>query len=87
VFDDDNLVSCAGLAPVMTLAEQAGVAELLAEKIHIAETRIKSAATLRRTSSTFGPPGRPHRAPCCLYPAIAMGRQMASLVTQQHPPP
>ena len=41
VFDDDNLVSCAGLVPVMTLAEQTGLAELLAEKVHIAETRIK----------------------------------------------
>ena len=44
VFDDDNLVSCAGLVPVMTLAEQTGLAELLAEKVRIAETRIKSAA-------------------------------------------
>src|SRR6476659_9294480 len=42
VFDDDNLVSCAGLVPVMTLAEQTGLAELLGEKVHIAETRIKS---------------------------------------------
>ena len=44
VFDDDNLVSCAGLLPVMTLAEQTGLAEMLAEKVHIAETRIKSGA-------------------------------------------
>src|SRR6187200_758843 len=42
VFDDDNLVSCAGLVPVMRLAEQTGLAELLGEKVHIAETRIKS---------------------------------------------
>jgi len=44
VFDDDNLVSCAGLVPVMTLAGQTGLAEMLAEKVHIAETRIKSGA-------------------------------------------
>ena len=44
VFDDDNLVSCAGLVPVMTLAEQTGLGELLAEKVHIATTRIKSGA-------------------------------------------
>ena len=37
VFDEDNLVSCAGLVPVMTLAEQTGLAQLLAEKVHIAE--------------------------------------------------
>ncbi len=42
VFDEDNLVSCAGLVPVMTLAEQAGLSALLAEKIHIAQPRIKS---------------------------------------------
>lgn len=44
MFDDDNLVSCAGLVPVMTLAAQTGLVEMLAEKVHIAETRIKSGA-------------------------------------------
>ena len=29
VFDEDNLVSCAGLVPVMTLAEQTGLSRLL----------------------------------------------------------
>ena len=42
VFDDDNLVSCAGLVPVMTLATQTGLPELLTEKVHIAQPRIKS---------------------------------------------
>ncbi len=42
VFNDDNLVSCAGLVPVMALAEQSGLAELLADKVHIAEPKIKS---------------------------------------------
>jgi hypothetical protein len=42
VFDDDNLVSCAGLVPVMTLAEQTGLLELLDQKVHIAEPRIRS---------------------------------------------
>ena len=42
VFDEDNLVSCAGLVPVMTLAEQAGLSKLLANTIHIAAPRIKS---------------------------------------------
>jgi hypothetical protein len=44
VFDDDNLVSCAGLVPVMRLAEQTGLPELLAEKVRIVESRIKSGA-------------------------------------------
>jgi Transposase DDE domain group 1 len=44
VFDDDNLVSCAGLVPVMTLAERIGLPELLAAKVHIAESKIKSGA-------------------------------------------
>ena len=42
VFDDDHLVSCAGLVPVMTLAAQTGLPRLLADKIHIGEPRIKS---------------------------------------------
>ena len=42
VFDEDNLVSCAGLVPVMALAEQAGLRRLLADKVHITAPRIKS---------------------------------------------
>src|ERR1700737_749264 len=42
VFDDDNLVSLAGLVPVMTLAERTGLVELLAEKVHIAESCVAS---------------------------------------------
>jgi Transposase DDE domain group 1 len=44
VFDDQNLVSCAGLIPVMTLAEQTGLGRLLDEKIQITASRIKSGA-------------------------------------------
>ena len=44
VFDDDNLVSCAGLVPVMTLAEQAGLSQLLDERVRIVCPRIKSGA-------------------------------------------
>src|SRR3954469_25531227 len=36
VFDEANLVSCAGLVPVMALAEQAGLSELLAERLTVA---------------------------------------------------
>ena len=42
VFDEDSLVSCAGLVPVMRLAEQTGLAQLLSEKVRIAVPRIKS---------------------------------------------
>jgi hypothetical protein len=35
-------VSCAGLVPVMTLATQTGLSDLLVEKVRIAEPRIKS---------------------------------------------
>ena len=42
MFDEDNLVSCAGLVPVMTLAEQTGLSELLTHNVHIAAPRIKS---------------------------------------------
>jgi hypothetical protein len=43
LFDEDNLVSCAGLAPVMALAEQAGLSELIEERVAINATRVKSA--------------------------------------------
>ena len=42
MFDDGNLMSCAGLVPVMALAEQTGLRRLLGEKVHIAAPRIKS---------------------------------------------
>src|SRR5438874_12850188 len=35
VFDDPNLVSCAGLAPVLQLAERAGLQRLTAEHVRI----------------------------------------------------
>src|SRR3954453_14436392 len=35
VFDEGNLVSCAGLAPVLALAERAGLSELLAEHVSV----------------------------------------------------
>jgi hypothetical protein len=42
VFDDEHLVSCAGLVPVMTLATQTGLPELLADKICIPAPKITS---------------------------------------------
>jgi len=42
VFDEDTLVSLAGLVPVMRLAEQTGLGRLLAEKVRITAPRIKS---------------------------------------------
>ena len=44
VFDDEHLVSYAGLVPVMTLAEQTGLARILADKVRIRASRIKSGA-------------------------------------------
>jgi hypothetical protein len=43
IFDDPNLVSCAGLAPVMALAERAGLSELIAERVRFTATKVKSA--------------------------------------------
>lgn len=40
VFDDDHLVPCAGLVPVMALAEQTGLSDLLAERVRIVESKI-----------------------------------------------
>ena len=33
VFDDPNLVSCAGLAPTMALAQRAGLADLVSARL------------------------------------------------------
>jgi hypothetical protein len=44
IFDDPGLVSCAGLVPVMGLAEKAGLSELISGKVAITSTRVKSAA-------------------------------------------
>jgi hypothetical protein len=38
VFDDPNLVSCAGLAPVVALGQRCGLAALLADKLTVATT-------------------------------------------------
>ena len=35
LFDEENLVSHAGLVPVMALAEQAGLSELMSSKVAI----------------------------------------------------
>src|SRR6478672_656127 len=42
VFDDDHLVSCAGLVPVMALAERTGLSEVLTQMVYIAAPRMKS---------------------------------------------
>jgi hypothetical protein len=41
-FDEDNLVSDAGLVPLLELAEQTGLAESIASKVSITTPRIKS---------------------------------------------
>ncbi|HEX5877155.1 MAG TPA: IS1380 family transposase [Actinomycetota bacterium] len=42
-FDDENLVSHAGLVPVLRLAERAGLSELLAGKVKFRHSRVRSA--------------------------------------------
>lgn len=42
VFDDEHLVSCAGLVPVMMLGAQTGLGELLADKVCIPAPKIRS---------------------------------------------
>ena len=41
-FDDENLVSCAGLVPVMALAGQVGLSDLVAEHVTITDPPIAS---------------------------------------------
>src|SRR5450631_3925816 len=44
VFDDENLLSCAGLLPVLELAEHAGLSELLDEHVVFVHERVRSGA-------------------------------------------
>ena len=44
VFDERNLVSSAGLVPVLELAEQAGLSRLIGEYVDLPSTRVKSGA-------------------------------------------
>ncbi len=44
VFDEDNLVSHAGLVPLLELAEQAGLCGLLDEHVRFVDERVKSGA-------------------------------------------
>src|SRR4029079_9368738 len=44
VFDERNLVSAAGLVPVLGLAEQTGRSELIGEHVELPSTRVKSGA-------------------------------------------
>lgn len=41
-FDEENLVSCAGLVPVMSLAERAGLSSLVADSVRITDPPIAS---------------------------------------------
>jgi len=44
VFDEDNLVSHAGLVPLLELAEQAGLSRLVDEHVRFVDERVKSGA-------------------------------------------
>ena len=43
VFDDENLVSFAGLVPLMGLAERAGLSELIAGRVRFQASKVQSA--------------------------------------------
>jgi hypothetical protein len=43
VFDDEHLVSCAGLVPVMGLAERTGLSQLIGDRVRFKTSRVASA--------------------------------------------
>ena len=53
VFDDPNLVSCAGLAPVLNLAERAGLHDLVADRVQI-ESAVGVNAAVKITALVGG---------------------------------
>ncbi len=57
VFDEHNLVSAAGLMPVLELAEQTGLSQLIGEHVDLPSTRVDSGAVNaagKRTSIIAG---------------------------------
>ena len=44
MFDEPNLVSAAGLVPIMELAEQTGLSWLISKHVDLPSTRVKSGA-------------------------------------------
>src|SRR6478752_1396306 len=61
VFDDDNLVTCAGLVPLMGLAERTGLSELIGQRVRFKTSRVASAGTNpagKLTSIVAGSRGR-----------------------------
>ena len=44
MFDEQNLVSAAGLVPIMELAEQTGLSRLIGEHVDMPSTRVASRA-------------------------------------------
>ena len=44
MFDERNLVSAAGLVPVLALAEQVGLSDLIDTHVDLASTRVSSGA-------------------------------------------
>ena len=49
-FDEDNLVSHAGLVPLLELAAQTRLPQIIAEKVSIKTPRVKSGAATRSRS-------------------------------------
>ena len=52
MFDERNLVSAAGLVPVLELAEQTGLSELIAEHVQLPSVRVASGAVNPAGKST-----------------------------------
>jgi hypothetical protein len=59
MFDEENLVSHAGLVPVLELAEQAGLSQLLDEHVRVVDERVKSGAANRHRSGPRSSRGWP----------------------------
>jgi len=89
IFDDEHLVSCAGLVPVMALAEQAGLSELIAERVTIdslASTRVASAAVNPAGKLTSIIAGMVAGADCIDDLDVIRSGGMARLFTQVYAP-
>ena len=58
VFDDPNLVSCAGLAPVVAMAQRCGLTDLVAERLTLP---VKGGCDREEVTPPTSPPEGDHR--------------------------
>lgn len=91
-FDDENLVSHAGLVPILTLAERTGLHQLLTDKVTLRSTAVASTGTHvapKLTTIIAGMCAEPTastKSKSCASAATSSGSRPSSGLLTAHPP-